>query len=84
MLFLALLLFVLALVLLWQARKRRAESGLPAGRVIYTDTRGWGKPEQAFYDSELGLTGKPDYLVEQKGQIIPVEVKSRRVEARTL
>jgi CRISPR-associated exonuclease Cas4 len=80
MFFLALLLLLFALLLFWQARKRRTETGLPAGRVIYSDTRGWGKPEQALYDAELGLAGKPDYLVEQNGQIIPVEVKSRRVE----
>jgi CRISPR-associated exonuclease Cas4 len=47
--------------------------------VIYTDTRAWGAPlDKPLYDSKLGLTGKPDYLVEQKGQIIPVEVKSGR------
>jgi CRISPR-associated exonuclease Cas4 len=80
MLFIALLLFALAMLLFWQARKRRKETGLPAGRVIYSDTRTWGKPEQALYDAEFGLTGKPDYLVEQNGQVIPVEVKSRRVE----
>ena len=27
---------------------------------------------------ELGLVGKPDYLVESAGQLIPVEVKSTR------
>jgi CRISPR-associated exonuclease Cas4 len=46
--------------------------------VIYTDTRAWGKVEKPLFDKELGLTGKPDYLVEQNGRIIPVEVKSGR------
>ena len=36
----------------------------------------WGKPEKPFYDSGLGLTGKPDYVVNQKGRLLPVEVKS--------
>jgi CRISPR-associated exonuclease Cas4 len=79
MLYLALFIFIAALLLLWQLRKRQAAIGLPAGRIIYADTRGWGAVEQALYDAELGLVGRPDYLVEQDGQLIPVEVKSRRV-----
>jgi CRISPR-associated exonuclease Cas4 len=77
---LAVLLVIIAVVLLLLARRQQKVLGLPAGRVIYTDTRAWGAPlEQALYDAELGLTGRPDYLVDQKGKIIPVEVKSSRV-----
>ncbi len=76
MLYAALFLFILALVLLWLSSRQRKEAGLPGGRIIYTDTRAWGEVEKPLYDSQLGLTGKPDYLVEQNGQIIPVEVKS--------
>jgi CRISPR-associated exonuclease Cas4 len=72
----ALFLFILALVLLWLSSRQRKRSGLPGGRIIYTDTRAWGEVERPLYDLKLGLTGKPDYLVEQNGQIIPVEVKS--------
>lgn len=75
----ALLLIFLALLFLWQARRVRKASGLPAGTVIYVDTRAWGPVEKSLYDPEMGLTGKPDYVVEQDGQIIPVEVKSSRV-----
>lgn len=77
---LAILLVIIALTLLLLARRQQKALGLPAGRVIYADTQSWGKPlEQALYDAELGLTGRPDYLVEQGGKIIPVEVKSSRV-----
>jgi CRISPR-associated exonuclease Cas4 len=76
LIFLGLALLVLALVLLWQSSRQRRESGLPAGRVIYTDTRPWGEVEKPLYDPVTGLTGKPDYLVEEKGLWIPVEVKS--------
>lgn len=79
MLILAFLIFILALVLFWQASRRQRAIGLPAGRVIYSDTRAWGPVEQPLYDAELGLVGKPDYLVETGGQIIPVEVKSSPV-----
>lgn len=79
MLYLSLAIFLLALILLWQSSRRQKKAGLPGGRVIYTDTRAWGTPlERPLYDQLLGLTGKPDYLVEQKGSIIPVEVKSGR------
>jgi CRISPR-associated exonuclease Cas4 len=76
MLYAALFLVILALILLWLSSRQRKEAGLPGGRVIYTDTRAWGEVEKPLYDAQLGLTGKPDYLVEQNGQIIPVEVKS--------
>lgn len=80
MLFLAVLLLIISAIVLWQARRQQRALGLPGGRVIYSDTRAWGAPlEQALYDPKIGLTGKPDYLVEQNGQIIPVEVKSSRV-----
>ncbi|MDI6696355.1 MAG: CRISPR-associated protein Cas4 [Anaerolineales bacterium] len=79
MLLFAVVLFLFAVFLLWQAARRQRDIGLPAGRVIYTDTRNWGPVEQPLYDAELGLTGKPDYLVESGGKIIPVEVKSSRI-----
>ena len=81
MLYLAFLLIFLAVIFLWQSNRQRSEAGLPGGRVIYTDMRAWGKLEQPLVDHALGLTGKPDYLVERDGVIIPVEVKSGRTPA---
>ena len=79
MLYLALFFLLLALYLFWQSNRQQTQAGLPGGRVIYTDTRAWGAPlEEPLFSRELGLTGKPDYLVEQNGQIIPVEVKTGR------
>jgi CRISPR-associated exonuclease Cas4 len=74
-------LLAFALFLLWLSSRQRKEAGLPGGRVIYTDTHAWSKVEKPLFDRHLGLTGKPDYLVEQNGQIIPVEVKSGRTPA---
>jgi CRISPR-associated exonuclease Cas4 len=78
--FYAALCFILfAIILFWQSGRAQKASGLPGGRVIYTDTRAWGnKVERPLYDGALGLTGKPDYLVEKNGRYIPVEVKSGR------
>ncbi len=78
MIYTILFLFILSLVFFWRSDRQRKEAGLPGGRIIYSDTRGWGKVEKPLYYSQMELTGKPDYLVEQNGKIIPVEVKSGR------
>ena len=78
MLVLVLVLTLLAILFLWQSSRQRRAAGLPGGRIIYTDTRAWGVVEKPLFDNELGLTGKPDYLVEQNGRLIPVEVKTGR------
>lgn len=74
--FAALAALALAGLLLWWGNRQQRDAGLPRGRVIYADPKLWGRPEKPFYDVETALTGKPDYLVEQGGAIIPVEVKS--------
>jgi len=78
MIYLILLLFMVSLLFFWRSDRQQKAAGLPGGRVIYTDTHGWGKVEKPLYYAALGLTGKPDYLIEKNGQIIPVEVKSGR------
>jgi len=78
MLYFSLALLFIAFIFFWQSGRQRKAAGLPGGRVIYTDTRGWGKMEKPLFNASLGLTGKPDYLIQQNGQIIPVEVKSGR------
>lgn len=73
----AILVLCLAIAVLWLAGRQRRASGLPTGRVIYRDTGGI-RLEKPLYDPVSGLTGRPDYLVEENGAIIPVEVKSGR------
>jgi CRISPR-associated exonuclease Cas4 len=79
MFFAAVALLFLAIVLFWQANRQRKSAGLPGGKVVYSDTKHWGSVEKPFYDPMLGLTGKPDYVVKNKNQLIPVEVKSSHV-----
>jgi len=78
MLYLALVLLIFALFFFRRSSTQWKEAGLPGGRIIYSDTRGWGKVEKPLFYTALGLAGKPDYLVRQNGKIIPVEVKSGR------
>lgn len=77
-LYAGLLILLFALVLFFISGRQRRRAGLPGGRVIYTDTRAWDKLEKPLFDRDLGLTGKPDYLVEQNGKILPVEIKTGR------
>lgn len=79
LLILSLLLVIAAAGLFWQASRTRRAAGLPGGRVIYSDTSTWQPTEEPLYDALIGLTGRPDYLIEQAGTIIPVEVKSGRI-----
>ena len=78
---LAFVLILLALLLWIFAQRTRQASGLPAGRVVYSDTGGWSRPEKPLFSAALQLTGKPDYLVRQGAAYIPVEVKSGRAPA---
>ncbi len=75
-------LLALGLLLLWLTQRGHARSGLPPGRVIYTDTGGWNRLERPLFSREFLLTGKPDYLVADGDDVIPVEVKSRRAPAQ--
>jgi CRISPR-associated exonuclease Cas4 len=72
-------LLILSAYLFWKSFIQRKRSGLPGGRIIYADTSKWGRVEKPLYSSELGLTGKPDYLIEVGDDLIPVEVKSSHV-----
>ena len=72
----ALLLILIGVLVFWLGRRSQAEAGLPIGRVIYSDTRGWQSLDKPLFSRTHRLTGKPDYLVQQGRDIVPVEVKS--------
>lgn len=80
--FLLLATFLLALsgaLLLWWSRRTLHSTGLPSGRVVYSDTGKWRSVAEPLVSREFGLVGKPDYLVDgPRGTLIPVEVKSRK------
>lgn len=72
----ALLLLGGGLLLLRRARCLHEQTGLPQGRVIYADTGAWNRCEKPLFSRRYLLTGKPDYLVDDRRTKIPVEVKS--------
>jgi CRISPR-associated exonuclease Cas4 len=78
LLVLAVVLVLISLLMFFVSGRQQKQAGLPGGRVVYSDTRAWGKLEKPLYVPSLGLTGKPDYMVESDDGIIPIEVKKVR------
>lgn len=79
---LAFFLLVLAGGLYYLARRTRAATGLPRGRVIYADTGSWERLAQPLVSRRRGLSGRPDYLVAEGLDVLPVEVKSHPAPAQ--
>ena len=69
-------LLAVGLALFWLSRRLRRASGLPAGKVVYSDTRTWRECPKPLYARSVNLAGKPDYLVVRWKYVLPVEVKS--------
>jgi CRISPR-associated exonuclease Cas4 len=92
MIWLTLLLFLLVVAAALAARAAARETkraGLPAGALLYSDTgrpvgrvagtevgRDGVKQEKPLVSETLELVGRPDYLIEAEGGVVPVEVKS--------
>lgn len=72
------ILLACAILTLWLARRSRTMSGLPAGRLVYSDTTHWRPVERPLFSRAHRLTGRPDYLVQHRHGLLPVEVKSGR------
>lgn len=70
------LLLLAILAGIWSIRLRRS-TGLPWAPVRYQDTRRRAL-EKPLFARRIGLTGKPDYVLEIRGRAIPVEVKPGR------
>lgn len=70
-------LFVIALAagLFLLSNRLRQQTGLPGGRVGYSDAAAVG---ESLLAPRYGLVGKPDYIVWYDGRPIPVEVKPQR------
>ncbi len=81
MIIIILLLIFLGIALLWLARRLRARSGLPRGRVIAADVGAWRRLDRPLFSHRYRLTGRPDYIVADGTDLIPVEVKSARAPA---
>ena len=81
MIYLAVILAIIGIILLWVSSKQKREVGLPAGKIIFADHNQWTKVENALYDPTFNLTGKPDYIIDTDRGLIPVEVKSGKISS---
>ncbi len=70
------ILIFLALILFGISRLLTKKTGIPDGRIIYSDPGMWKKVLKPLYEASIGLTGRPDYLIKKGDRIIPAEVKS--------
>ena len=71
-------LLILGVLLILSGRHQLKGLGFPAGRLISLDTSRLKPVTEPLYDPDIGLTGRPDYLVRRGRSLIPVEVKSGR------
>jgi CRISPR-associated exonuclease Cas4 len=78
----SLFLVIVALALFRLSGRRRQALGLPEGRVLYSDTGLRREVLEPLYADDLNLVGRPDYLVESKEGLVPVEVKSGRTPSK--
>ena len=72
------LLLIVAVALMVLALRLRRRTGLPWARVRQSDTANWRRAEQSLVSHRYRLTGKPDYVLETRAGLIPVEVKPSR------
>lgn len=74
----AFILVIVAVGLFLLALRLRRATGIPWARVRSSDTAGWRQAEQPLLSRRYGLVGKPDYLLDTRAGIVPVEVKPGR------
>ncbi|MBS3149281.1 Dna2/Cas4 domain-containing protein [Candidatus Woesearchaeota archaeon] len=64
---------ILFLIFRKLSRKIKNDNKLPSGNIFRTDLN---KPSKALVSDKYRLIGKPDYLLNVNGKIIPVEFKT--------
>jgi CRISPR-associated exonuclease Cas4 len=74
----ALVLLVTAIFLWWLSSRLQQQTGLPRARVVYDDASASRIESPPLVDHRWKIAGRPDYLLEQNGGYIPVEVKPTR------
>jgi CRISPR-associated exonuclease Cas4 len=56
-------------------KTEKTRHGIPEGLILYSDLN---IPATPLFSRRSGLVGKPDYIVQQEGHSVPVEVKTGR------
>lgn len=71
-----------ALVILLLTRRKRETLNMPQGTTIYQDTQ--EQRGTILYAHQYKLKGRPDFLLNQSGVIIPVEAKTGSTPRRPI
>jgi CRISPR-associated exonuclease Cas4 len=79
---LAWLLLLLGALLWWLGRRWAAQTGVADEPIVAQDMDRGQRPQRPLFDRELGLTGRPDYLLQTPRGLVPVEVKPMRQAGR--
>jgi hypothetical protein len=69
------LLAVVSAAVIWFMARREGDALDVSGEPIYIEP----VEDDLMVSEKFGLVGKPDYVLEQNGELIPVERKSRNV-----
>jgi len=77
----ALALLLLALLLLTLAWWLRRGTGVPWAWLRYDDASDWQRPPRPLVSQRYGMVGKPDYVVQTRDGLIPIEAKPTRTAA---
>jgi CRISPR-associated exonuclease Cas4 len=72
---LILIFLVFGILILLFSKYLETSSGIPSGKIIEIDLHHLTPESKPMFDPIRKLTGRPDYLVENNKQIIPVEIK---------
>jgi CRISPR-associated exonuclease Cas4 len=75
------LLLVVGGALVVISRRWEAGTSIPGGRMISVDLERDGRPAPLMIDEGLGLSGRPDLVLETRGGCVPVEIKSGKAPA---
>jgi len=52
---------------------QKKEYNIPQGKITYSDLN---KPARALFSKKYLLSGKPDYVIQNKNKLIPIELKT--------
>ena len=73
-----LVLLIIGLVLLALAWWLRRGTGVPWAPLHYDDASGWQRLPRPLVSQRYGLVGKPDYVIQTRHGLIPIEAKPTR------
>ena len=69
----SLLCFVISIIIDANTKKIKKTYSIQSGKIIYSDLN---KKAETLFSKKYMIAGKPDYIVNQNGRYIPVELKT--------